>query len=248
MYWQALYYDGVWEIDDLKEELEDLESENNSLSASQAELLMQLEELQVQFNQAQLNLNTALSNVSDLQGQFDALTNENLDLQDEITEQQVQMEQLMDDFENGFDEPIAVDLIEGWNIIGFTRRVPMDAGASFEGIMDRIKLIKDNAANLCWPEFGFNGLGDLTPGHGYQIKVNEDVYDFVFPYVEGQRLEMYPEVPDWAIDMAPKHPNDTKTLVKKMNLLGQEVDSDEFRQGEVILYLFSDGTVEKVMH
>lgn len=248
VYWQALYYDGVWEIEDLEEEVNNLESENNSLNTSYTDALSQLEVLQLQLEQAQHVLNSTLEELSELQSEYDNLSSSHVELQEDLSVKDAQIEQLTLDLESGLESPIAVDLMEGWNIIGYTQRVPMDAGASFEGIMDRVKLIKDNSANLCWPEFGFNGLGDLVPGHGYQIKVKEDIYDFVFPYVEGQRLEMYPEVPDWAIEMAPKHPNDTKVLVKKMNLLGQEVLSDEYSQGEVILYLYSDGSIEKIMH
>jgi hypothetical protein len=248
VYWQALYYDGVWEIEDLQEENDILVAENNSLNSSYTEVLTQKEQLLLQLEQVQYILNSTLGDLAELQGQYDNLSDENLDLQSEVSSQEAQIEQLTIALETGLDNSIAVDLLEGWNIIGFTHRVPMDAGASFEDIMDRVKLIKDNAANLCWPEFGFNGLGDLIPGHGYQIKMNEDVYDFIFPYVEGQRLEMYPQVPDWAVEMAPVHPNDERILVKKMNLLGQDILSDEYKKGEVILYLYSDGSVEKIMH
>ena len=41
------------------------------------------------------------------------------------------------------------------------------------------------------------------------------------------------------------HPNDIRTLVKVVNMLGQEVNVDEQFKGEVVLYLYNDGTVEK---
>ena len=43
------------------------------------------------------------------------------------------------------------------------------------------------------------------------------------------------------------HPNDIKALVKVVNLLGQEVNIDEQFTGEVLLFLYNDGTVEKKM-
>ena len=57
---------------------------------------------------------------------------------------------------------------------------------------------------------------------------------------------MTPTVPDWVHEMPIlSHPNDTRTLVRVVNMLGQEVDPDTRFKGEVLLYLFSDGTTEK---
>ena len=112
---------------------------------------------------------------------FKIYFDENVDLSILISDQQIQIDDLVEGYEDCIDEPIAVDINYGWNMIGFTRKSPMDAGVSFEGILDKVILIKDNSANLFWPEFGFNGLGDLIPGHGYQIKVNDDIDNFIFP-------------------------------------------------------------------
>jgi len=35
-----------------------------------------------------------------------------------------------------------------------------------------IEIVKNNAAQVYWPEFGFNGIGDFVPGQGYQLKTN----------------------------------------------------------------------------
>ena len=43
------------------------------------------------------------------------------------------------------------------------------------------------------------------------------------------------------------HPNDIRTLVRVVNMLGQEVVPTEQFVGEVLLYLYNDGTVEKKM-
>ena len=57
---------------------------------------------------------------------------------------------------------------------------------------------------------------------------------------------MIPDVPQWAIEMDVEiHPNDIRTLVKVVNILGQEVSVDEQFKGEVLFYLYSDGSVEK---
>jgi len=245
VYWQALYYDGVWEIEDLEEVVVDLHNEIDIYSNSYASILAQLEVVQNLLEETVNYLAIANESNANLQLEVNELLDSNVDLSILISDQQIQIEELVEGYEAGLDEPIAIDINYGWNMIGFTRKTPMDSGASFEDILDKVLLIKDNSANLFWPEFGFNGLGDLIPGHGYQIKVNADIDNFIFPYVVGERLELSPQVPTWAFEMAPTHPNEVKTLVRKINLLGQEVIESQVMTGEVILYLYSDGSVEK---
>ena len=142
--------------------------------------------------------------------------------------------------------PIVIDLLSGWNMIGYTFPEPQDLVATVEEIDDIILIIKDNNAEVYWPEFGFNGIGDFTPGHGYQIKVSEEYLGFTYPDVSGQRIELTPTVPIWAIDMEVEiHPNDIRTLVRVVNMLGQEVDPEMEPRGSVLLYLYNDATVEK---
>lgn len=145
-------------------------------------------------------------------------------------------------------QPIAIDILEGWNIIGFTRDQEQDAVATFDGIVEYILIVKNNNADVYWPEFGFNGIGNLIPGQGYQIKVTQEINDYFYPDTEGQRIELTPTIPEWAIEMnVESHPNDTRTLVKIVNLLGQEIHSDLLIKGTTYLHLYSDGTVEKII-
>lgn len=142
--------------------------------------------------------------------------------------------------------PIPIDLLLGWNMIGYTFREPQDLVATMQEITDIIELVKNNAAEIYWPEYGFNGIGDLIPGQGYQIKVTEEYSGFTYLDTEGQRIELTPTVPQWAIDMEVEmHPNDIRTLVRVVNLLGQEVDPEMEPRGSVLLYLYNDATVEK---
>ena len=41
------------------------------------------------------------------------------------------------------------------------------------------------------------------------------------------------------------HPNDIRSLVRVINMLGQEVDPERQIKGTVLLYLHNDATVEK---
>ena len=153
--------------------------------------------------------------------------------------------QLEDSIAN-FSSPISIDILEGWNIIGFTLDQAQDVAATFEEIVAYISIVKNNAAKVYWPEFGFNGIGDLIPGQGYQIKTTQAIEGFMYPKLSGQRIALHPTVPQWVIDMPVElHPNDIKSLVKVVNLLGQEVDESTVSKGSTLIYLYNDGSVKK---
>ena len=189
--------------------------------------------LQSDSTQFELDLSIVNSTIESLNTNIANLQADNIDLSENLTYHSA---------------PLYVDLAEGWNMIGFALQEEMDAAASLEILGDAIHLIKDNNAAVYWPEFGFNSLSTLVPGQGYQIRMYESYEQYTFPYISGERLDVYPQVPIWAIDMEiPSHPNDTPTLVRVVNMLGQEVNPEEAFGGEVLLYLFSNGTVEKTI-
>ena len=141
--------------------------------------------------------------------------------------------------------PIFVDIVAGWNILGYTLPVAQDVAATLNSIEANILIVKDNNAEVYWPEFGFNGIGSFTPGQGYQIKTDAAIADYTWPSTD-ERISMSSSVPQWAVDMeVDVHPNDIKSLVKVVNMLGQEINVEDQFKGEVVLYLYNDGTVEK---
>ena len=86
-------------------------------------------------------------------------------------------------------------LVEGWNMFGYNRSGSKDAIEAFNsatheggiGITGSIIIAKNNEGaallNLDlagWGNGFFNGIGDLTPGEGYQIKVTETIHGFKF--------------------------------------------------------------------
>tara|TARA_B100001059_G_scaffold119067_1_gene119193 strand:+ start:8667 stop:9467 length:801 start_codon:yes stop_codon:yes gene_type:complete len=105
-----------------------------------------------------------------------------------INEQVVENRQLLwhtSLYEHGY-----INILEGWNIIGFNRRTPQNAIDAFangtvngieQDITHKIQIVKNNTADVYWPEYTFNGIGNLFPGQGYQIKVTETIYNFRFP-------------------------------------------------------------------
>jgi hypothetical protein len=141
--------------------------------------------------------------------------------------------------------PIFVDIVAGWNILGYTLPVAQDVAATLSPIVANILIVKDNNAEVYWPEFGFNGIGSFIPGQGYQIKTDAAIADYTWPSTD-ERISMSSSVPQWAVDMeVDVHPNDIKSLVKVVNMLGQEINVEDQFKGEVVLYLYNDGTVEK---
>ena len=191
------------------------------------------------------NLNTQISSldnqVSNLTSSLATLNSNYDDLDSLQTETQVSLDH--------YSSPIIIDLQQGWNMIGFQWQSAQDVVLSLDTLGDALHLIKNNAAAVYWKEFGFNSLGNVEPGQGYQVRMYSDFDGFSFPELgENERLDVVPQVPDWVHDMViPNHPNDTRSLVTVVNMLGQEVNPDDVFKGEVILYLYSDGTVEKLI-
>ena len=185
-------------------------------------------------------------------GEIESLEIQNTEAQESIITLSYQLEEMIMLNENmslvndSLSSPILIDLISGWNIIGYTLHNPQDAVISFETIEDNLSVVKNNTGEVYWTDFGFNGIGDLIPGHGYQVLVNGDHEGFVFEDMGGLRVELSPTVPQWAVDMeTPIHPNDVRTLVRVVNILGQAVNAENEVKGSLLYYLYNDGSVEK---
>jgi hypothetical protein len=71
-----------------------------------------------------------------------------------------------------------IDLSAGWNMFGYGCPNPINIAEGLSNHTDIISIVKDNNGNVYMPEFSFNGIGDLTPGFGYQIKVTEAIEGF----------------------------------------------------------------------
>ena len=72
------------------------------------------------------------------------------------------------------------DLSPGWNMLGYPCAESTDVVAAFAEITDKIMILKDNNGATYWPEFEFNGIGNLIALEGYLIKLNEQVSGFSF--------------------------------------------------------------------
>ena len=67
--------------------------------------------------------------------------------------------------------PIALQ--PGWNLIPYLREQPSPTDLVFEDINENGNLlfVKDYNGNPYFPEWDFNGIGDMLPGQGYQVNV-----------------------------------------------------------------------------
>jgi len=69
----------------------------------------------------------------------------------------------------------AIPLVDGWNLISYYPRTPVDAIVAFSGIVDQLLMAKDGWGRFYNPEWGFSNMGDLQELRGYQVKVTEDM-------------------------------------------------------------------------
>jgi hypothetical protein len=81
---------------------------------------------------------------------------------------------------DGENPSLEVNLVAGWNMIGYPCTQDMLLTDGFSSIDDKISLVKNNNGAVYLPEFNFNGIGFLESGQGYQIKMNEFVMGFSF--------------------------------------------------------------------
>tara|TARA_R110002012_G_scaffold321857_1_gene551910 strand:- start:3558 stop:4475 length:918 start_codon:yes stop_codon:yes gene_type:complete len=76
-------------------------------------------------------------------------------------------------------------------MIGYPCTQEIIVSDAFSSIVNEITIVKDNNGNVYMPEFGFNGIGFLEGGQGYQIKMTDFVLSFTFcqsiqfPTIEG---------------------------------------------------------------
>lgn len=67
-----------------------------------------------------------------------------------------------------------LNLVNGWNIISYLRLDGAPANLVFNDLTSQgtIVIVKDDTGAAYLPSWDFNGIGDLIPGKGYQVKTN----------------------------------------------------------------------------
>jgi hypothetical protein len=61
-------------------------------------------------------------------------------------------------------------------MVGYLHTEPIHSDVIFQELLDQdlIQIVKDYQGNALIPDWGFNGLGMMNPGEGYQLKVFEE--------------------------------------------------------------------------
>ena len=69
---------------------------------------------------------------------------------------------------------------EGWNMFGYPCQNQKSVAEIFSDVESDLYIIKNNEGSFYWPEFDFDGLGDLIPLEGYQTKFYNSISEFSF--------------------------------------------------------------------
>ena len=73
---------------------------------------------------------------------------------------------------------ISLNLEEGWNMFGYGCPEPKNVIDVLSAHTDKIIIVKNNLGQAYLTEFAFNGIGDFSPGQGYQMKLTEPINGF----------------------------------------------------------------------
>ncbi len=66
----------------------------------------------------------------------------------------------------------SLNLEQGWNQIPFISQTELDIETALSSIADELIIAKDFAGRIYYPEFGINEIGQMEPGQGYKVYVN----------------------------------------------------------------------------
>ena len=75
-----------------------------------------------------------------------------------------------------------ITLTSGWNLIGYLKEQPSDVASVFSEIDNsgNLVIVKDYTGSAYLPRLDYNGIGEMQPGQGYQLKVvNEDLLNYL---------------------------------------------------------------------
>jgi len=165
--------DGVSQSD-----VDAVQTELNSSTAENTTLTVNNEALTVSVDSLESENATQMSSISTLNFE---LTNQNETVE---TLQLALNSSIANEEEHSLVDRF-IDIPEGWSLFGFNCTVSVDVEESFNVYSGSIEIIKDELGFSYLPEWGYNGLGSLQYGEGYQIKTIEAIGQFQFcPNIE----------------------------------------------------------------
>ena len=165
---------------------------------------------------------------------YSELTQENINLNntlDEATTSLSSLQQALDTWNT------TIDLSAGWNMFGYGCPSSIDVAEGLSNHTESIIITKDNNGTVYYPEFDFNGIGDFTPGFGYQIKLTEAIEGF--------------SLCDWYVNDIPE--DNIVSLQEENADLNQQIkcltnpEIGDFCHGGIIFYIDSNNEYGLVM-
>jgi len=172
------------EIETLEHTLTALNLENDSLQLQTAFLSVELESEEQYSDSLSTEVAQSIDEIETLENTLTDLNTENDSLYEELDSLQAALTLLLlndslHQESNTINEvEIPLFLPQGWGMFGYTCVDPMSVVDAFIPIADRVILIKDYNGEIYFPEFNFNGLGNLIYSRGYQSYLSEEVFDF----------------------------------------------------------------------
>ena len=115
-------------------------------------------------------------------------------------------------------------LIEGWQMISYYPREGIDAIAALSDIVNALIMAKDGSGRFYSPAFGFCNMGDMVPGQGYLLKMDQAT-ELIYTVEEELARQSSPSMTP---SILPVHPN----TGENMSLLIQTGELD----GEIGVY------------
>jgi hypothetical protein len=68
-------------------------------------------------------------------------------------------------------EEIGVYFPINWSIVGYLRDAPAPIEQMLSPLVSNIKIVKNGAGVVYWPEYGVDDIENMMPGEGYQVKM-----------------------------------------------------------------------------
>jgi M6 family metalloprotease-like protein len=78
------------------------------------------------------------------------------------------------------DPQFPIRLEEGWQILPYYPHYCLDVRMALAGLGEHLRIIKDSNGDFYWRQYNYSNMGEMRPGQGYFIYVDEDV-ELVYP-------------------------------------------------------------------